>query len=236
MEINYFRPSFPVDCTDSEIGLCIPPVPDNFAASLEWCGGASARPAGHRNRAARERRRNPGSGRRTGKSRNAIWAGRRRENRRGREWRELERTGRKEGEGRGRKLEETEEEAEEKRNRTGNGENQNRGRGTIPRRYAWKGEENEPGSGVRNEVERPTGTGRKEGEGTGRKRRETRVDKGGEIRGGSCIGTWREPDARKGKEAENAKGGETPLEREDERSGENRTQGRGGKRSATKGP
>merc|ERR1712098_95397 len=96
-----------------------------------------------------------------GKSRNAIWAGRRRENRRGREWRELGRTGRKEGEGRGRKLEKTEEEAEEKRNRTGNGENQNRGRGTIPRRYAWKGEENEPGSGVRNEVERPTGTGRK---------------------------------------------------------------------------
>ncbi len=61
-------------------------------------------------------------------SRNAMWAGRRRENRRGREWRKLERTGRKEGEGRGRKLEETEEEAEEKRNRTGNGENQNRGR------------------------------------------------------------------------------------------------------------
>ena len=42
-----------------------------------------------------------------------MWAGRRRENRRGREWRELGRTGRKEGEGRGRKLEETEEEAEE---------------------------------------------------------------------------------------------------------------------------
>ena len=88
---------------------------------------------------------------------------------------------------------------------------------------------------MRNEVERPTGTGRKEGEGTGRKRRETRVDEGGEIRGGNCIGPWREPDARKGKEAENAKGGETPLEREDERSGENRTQGRGRKRSATKG-
>ena len=48
-----------------------------------------------------------------GKSRNAMWAGRRRENRRGREWRELGRTGRKEGEGRGSKLEETEEEAEE---------------------------------------------------------------------------------------------------------------------------
>merc|ERR1712098_95396 len=47
-------------------------------------------------------------------------------------------------------------------------------------------------------------------------RTQTRVDKGGEIRGGSCIGTWRELDARKGKEAENAKGGETPLEREDE--------------------
>ena len=150
----------------------------------------------------------------------------------------VERTGENWTKGRGRKGKETGgsgEEAEEKRNRTGNGENQNRGRGTIPRRYAWKGEENEPGSGVRNEVERPTGTGRKEGEGTGRKRRETRVDKGGEIRGGSCIGTWREPDARKGKEAENAKGGETPLEKEDERSGENRTQGRGGKRSATKG-
>ena len=53
------------------------------------------------------------------------------------------------------------------------------------------------------------------------------MDKGGEIRGGSCIGTWRELDARKGKEAENAKGGETPLEREDERSGENWTKGRG---------
>ncbi len=85
------------------------------------------------------------------------------------------------------------------------------------------------------EVERPTGTGRKEGEGTGRKRRETRVDKGGEIRGGSCIGTWRELDERKGKEAENAKGGETPLEREDERSGETWTKGKGRKRSATKG-
>ncbi|MFL2498296.1 MAG: hypothetical protein ACJ0HF_00600 [Candidatus Thalassarchaeum sp.] len=42
-----------------------------------------------------------------------MWAGRRRENRRGRKWRELERTGRKEREGKGRKLEETEEEAEE---------------------------------------------------------------------------------------------------------------------------
>ena len=169
-----------------------------------------------------------------GKSRNAMWAGRRRENRRGREWRELGRTGRKEGEGRGRKLEETEEEAEENVTEPFGGKTQPR-QSTIPRRYAWKGEENEPGSGVRNEVERPTGTGRKEGEGTGRKRRETRVDEGGEIRGGNCIGPWREPDARKGKEAENAKGGETPLEREDERSGENRTQGRGRKRSATKG-
>jgi len=84
------------------------------------------------------------------------------------------------------------------------------------------------------------------------------VDEGGEIRGGSCIGPWRELErtgrkkgegrgrkrrtrrggkrpwrekmsevertgenwtqerGRKGKEAENAKGGETPLEREDE--------------------
>ena len=72
-------------------------------------------------------------------------------------------------------------------------------------------------------------------QGRGRKRRDTRVDKGGEIRGGSCIGTWRELDERKGKEAENAKGGETPLEKEDERSGETWTKGRGRKRSATKG-
>ena len=89
-----------------------------------------------------------------------------------REWREPERTGRKEGEGRGRKLEETEEEAEENATEPATGKTQPR-QSTIPRRYAWKGEENEPGSGVRNEVERPTGTGRKEGEGTGRKRRET---------------------------------------------------------------
>jgi len=32
---------------------------------------------------------------------------------------------------------------------------------------------------------------------------------------------WTQGRGRKGKEAENAKGGETPLEREDERSGEN---------------
>merc|ERR1712096_112848 len=75
----------------------------------------------------------------------------------------------------------TEEEAEENATEPATGKTQPR-QSTIPRRYAWKGEENEPGSGVRNEVERPTGTGRKEGEGTGRKQRETRVDKGGEIR------------------------------------------------------
>jgi len=120
----------------------------------------------------------------------------------------VERTGENWTKGRGRKGKETGgsgEEAEEKRNRTGNGENQNRGRGTIPRRYAWKGEENEPRSGVGNEVER-----------TGE--------------------NWTQGRGRKGKEAKNAKGGATPLEREDERSGENRTQGRGRKRSATKGP
>ena len=31
-----------------------------------------------------------------------------------------------------------------------------------------------------------------EAQGKGRKRRETRANKGGEIRGGSCIGPWRE--------------------------------------------
>ena len=86
----------------------------------------------------------------------------------------VERTGENWTKGRGRKGKETGgsgEEAEEKRNRTGNGENQNRGRGTIPRRYAWKGEENEPGSGVRNEVER---TGENRTQGRGRKRSATK--------------------------------------------------------------
>merc|ERR1712080_628735 len=85
------------------------------------------------------------------------------ENRRGRRWRELERTGRKEREGKGRKPEETEEEAEEKRNRTGNGENQNRGR--VLSRGDTRGREKEigTGNGVGNKVER---TGRKEGDET----------------------------------------------------------------------
>lgn len=39
------------------------------------------------------------------------------------------------------------------------------------------------------------------------------MDEGGEIRGGSCIGPWREPDARKGKEAERDEGAlEVPEE------------------------
>ena len=104
MEIDYLRPSFPVDCTDSEIGLCIPPVPVDFAASLEWCGGASARPAGHRNRAARERWQNPGSGRKEGE-RGRVGTpygredgGRTEEDKSGENWRELDERKGKEGE------------------------------------------------------------------------------------------------------------------------------------------
>merc|ERR1711890_101762 len=69
------------------------------------------------------------------KSRNAMWAGRRRENRRGRRQRELERTGRKEREQKGRKPEETEEEAEENVTEPATGKTQPR-QSTIPRRYA----------------------------------------------------------------------------------------------------
>ena len=158
----------------------------------------------------------------------------------------VERTGENWTKGRGRKGKETGgsgEEAEEKRNRTGNGENQNRGRGTIPRRYAWKGDENEPGSGVRNEVERTgenrtQGRGRKGKEAEGNTREQGRRDPWRNLyRTVERTGeTWTQGKGRKGKEAENAKGGATPLKREDERSGENWTQGRGGKRSATKGP
>jgi len=75
---------------------------------------------------------------------------------------------------------------------------------------------------VRNEAEKPTGTGRKEGkdgkeaEGnmSGRGRRDPwrklyrTVERTGE--------NWTQGRGRKGKEMENAKGGETPLEREDE--------------------
>merc|ERR1712080_743852 len=71
-----------------------------------WCGGASARPAGHRNRAAKKRRRNPGSGRRTGDSRNAMWAkddGRTEEDEGGENWRELDARKGKEREGNRRK-------------------------------------------------------------------------------------------------------------------------------------
>ncbi len=55
----------------------------------------------------------PGIRKENGEESERLWAGRRRESRSGREWREPERTGRKEGEGRGRKLEEAEGEAEE---------------------------------------------------------------------------------------------------------------------------
>ena len=103
-----------------------------------------------------------------------MWAGRRRENRRGRRWRELERTGRKEREGKGRKPEETEEEAEEKRNRTSNGENQNRGRVLSRRDTRGRGKEIGTGNGVGNKVER---TGRKEREGNGGKHERTRAER-----------------------------------------------------------
>ena len=85
----------------------------------------------------------------------------------------------------------------------------------------------------------------KEGEGSGGKHEGTRAERSVEEPVSDRGENWRELErtgrkegegkGRKGKEAENAKGGETPLEREDERSGENRTQGRGRKRSATKG-
>jgi hypothetical protein len=220
VEIDCFRPSFPVDCTDSKIGLCSPPVPVNFAASLEWCGGASARPAGHRNRAARERRRNPGFGRRTGKSRNAIWAGRRRENRRGREWRELERTGRKEGEGRGRKLEETEEEAEENVTEPATGKTKTeaeyypeeiRVEGGGER--TWKRCEERSGENWR-ELDARKG---KEGEGSGGKHEWTRAERSVEEAVSDRGENWRELDARKGKEGEGSGeregGGNAPGER-----------------------
>merc|ERR1712093_135927 len=130
-----------------------------------WCGGASARPAGHRNRAAKKRRWNPGFGRRTGKSRNAMWAGRRRENRRGQRWRELERTGRKEGEGKGRKPEKTEEEVEENVTEPATGKTKTEAE-YYPEEIRVEGEkrlELEAAWGTKwRELER---TGRKEGEG-----------------------------------------------------------------------
>jgi hypothetical protein len=150
---------------------------------------------------------------------------------------ELERTGRKEGERR---------------------RKHNRGRGTIPRRYTrtrvertgetWtqgkgrKGKE-AGGSGVGNEVERTgenwtQGKGRKGKEAEGNTREQGRRDPWRNLyRTVERTGeNWTQGKGRKGKEAENAKGGATPLKREDERSGENWTQGRGRKRSATKGP
>ncbi len=82
---------------------------------------------------------------------------------------------------------------------------------------------------MRNEVEKPTGTGRKEGEGTGRsggKHEWTRAERSVEEAVSDRGENWRELErtgrkegegrGRKGKETENAKGGETPLEREDE--------------------
>merc|ERR1712096_125552 len=63
---------------------------------------------GHGNRAPKKGRRNPGFGRRTGKESERLVGGKTAGERSGREWREPERTGRKEGEGRGRKLEEAE--------------------------------------------------------------------------------------------------------------------------------
>ena len=119
-----------------------------------------------------------------GKSRNAMWAGRRRENRRGRRWRKLERTGRKEGEGKGRKPEETEEEAEENVTEPATGKTQTEAE-YYPEEIRAEGEE-------RLELEAAWGTKWREPDARkGTKRRETRANEGGEIRGGSCIGPWR---------------------------------------------
>ena len=94
-----------------------------------------------------------------------------------------------------------------------------------------------------NEVER---TGENWTQGKGRKGKEAEGNTGEQGRRDPWRNLYRNVErtgenrtqgrGRKGEEAENAKGGATPLEREDERSGENRTQGRGRKRSATKGP
>nr|AIF15104.1 hypothetical protein [uncultured marine group II/III euryarchaeote KM3_69_G09] len=65
------------------------------------------------------------------------------------------------------------------------------------------------------------------------------MDEGGEIRGGNCIGPWREPDARKGKEAENAKGGKRPWREkmsEVGRTGRKEGEGSGARRRGTRGP
>ena len=120
-----------------------------------------------------------------------MWAGRRRENRRGQRWRELERTGRKEGEGKGRKPEKTGAEVEENVTEPATGKTKTEAE-YYPEEIRVEGEkrlELEAAWGTKwRELER---TGRKEGEGKGRKRRETRANEGGEIRGGSCIGPWR---------------------------------------------
>jgi hypothetical protein len=52
-------------------------------------------------------------------------------------------------------------------------------------RYAWKGKRDWNWK-RRGKQSRENWT-----QGKGRKRRETRTNKGGEIRGGSCIGPWR---------------------------------------------
>ena len=120
-----------------------------------------------------------------------MWAGRRRENRRGQRWRELERTGRKEGEGKGRKPEKTEEEVEENVTEPATGKTKTEAE-YYPEEIRVEGEkrlELEAAWETKwRELER---TGRKEGEERGRKQRETRANEGGEIRGGSCIGPWR---------------------------------------------
>ena len=108
-----------------------------------------------------------------GKSRNAMWAGRRRENRRGRRQRELERTGRKEREQKGRKPEETEEEAEENVTEPATGKTQPR-QSTIPRRYARKGKRdwNWKRCGERSGENRTQGRGR-----NGGKHEQTRAER-----------------------------------------------------------
>ena len=113
-----------------------------------------------------------------------MWAGRRRENRRGQRWRELERTGRKEGEGKGRKPEKTEEEVEENVTEPATGKTKTEAE-YYPEEIRVEGEK-------RLELETAWGTKWRELDARkGTKRRETRANEGGEIRGGSCIGPWR---------------------------------------------
>ena len=107
MEIYCLRPLFPVDCTDSEIGLCIPPVPVDFAASLEWCGALRrdlrATETESRERAAAEPGIRKEEGEHVGTPCGREDNGRTEEDESGENWGELDERKGKEGEGSWRK-------------------------------------------------------------------------------------------------------------------------------------